>query len=97
MTGCHYNGDGLSLFEPVFIEEGRGNYADRTVYAASEGKDRSNSGCGGKGIYEGSSGGSVDQPHEMTQHFVSQVRKFPDFLTISKRTVAAVPGKRTKE
>ncbi|UVY45241.1 MAG: hypothetical protein [Bacteriophage sp.] len=33
----------------------------------------------------------------MTQHFVSQVRKFPDFLTISKRTVAAVPGKRTKE
>lgn len=25
----------------------------------------------------------------MTQHFVSQVRKFPDFLTISKRTVAA--------
>ena len=41
MTGCHYNGDGLSLFEPVFIEEGRWNYADRTVYAASEGKDRS--------------------------------------------------------
>lgn len=38
-----------------------------------------------------------NQPHEMTQHFVSQVRKFPDFLTISKRTVAAVPGKRTKE
>lgn len=31
-----------------------------------------------------------NQPHEMTQHFVSQVRKFPDFLTISKRTVAAV-------
>lgn len=25
----------------------------------------------------------------MTQHFVSQVRKFSDFLTISKRTVAA--------
>ena len=44
MTGCHYNGDGLSLFEPVFIEEGRWNYADRTVYAASEGKDRSSSG-----------------------------------------------------
>jgi len=26
-----------------------------------------------------------------------RVRKFPDFLTTSKRTVAAVPGKRTKE
>ena len=37
----------VSLFEPVFIEEGRWNYADRTVYAASEGKDRSNSGCSG--------------------------------------------------
>ena len=39
----------------------------------------------------------VSRVTEMTQHFVSQVRKFPDFLTISKRTVAAVPGKRTKE
>jgi hypothetical protein len=32
----------------------------------------------------------------MTQHFVSQVRKFPDFLTTSKRTVAAVPGKKPR-
>jgi len=32
----------------------------------------------------------------MTQHFVSQVRKFPDFLTISKRTVAAVPGEKNQ-
>ena len=62
----------VSLFEPVFIEEGRWNYADRTVYAASEGKDRSNSGCGGKGIYEGSSGGSVDQPDRSRRGYIER-------------------------
>ena len=77
MTGCHYNGDGLSLFEPVFIEEGRWNYADRTVYAASEGKDRSNSGCGGKGIYEGRSTGSF------TTRIYREVA-FPHILKINR-------------
>ena len=72
MTGCHYNSDGLSLFESVFIEEGRWNYADRTVYAASERKDRSNSGCGGRGIYEGSSGGSVDQPDRSRRGYIER-------------------------
>ena len=47
MTGCHYNVDRLSLFTkegksqkyiPDF-DEGRWNYADRAVSAASEGKN----------------------------------------------------------
>ena len=36
MTGCHYNGDGLSLFEPVYTEGGD------TLYVMDQISDKKN-------------------------------------------------------